>query len=421
MTDSEDKKPGEDEASPPAEAAPVVDQDQDQDQDQDAKPVPLAEVIAAAEAEAASASVDDEWGAPAGAEAAPSPPVEPDWDQAAPPVAAPPPAHRRPPTPEPEPEPEPEPDYDDRTDYAAEAEAWRRDLDSAVGVESKPDRREGKKKKSRDKRPRNPRRTLIAVGLGALAVLIAVVIVLGYLNSRHYYFVCGAEYITGERGRKFPPWGQHRLSGKEWNPIKIPPDAECVPSEYDDIDALENVFTNALVEQAEALLTSGEPDNVEIADKQLLQALLLTRTPERRDLRKKIERLRGDVEYWRAAAQIETIVARLTSVSDQFDQAAARRPRLNSNASAWARFARKISDELRRGPPALRKDVPLAPDSRPPFVPPDSEPTQPSEPVDAGVPAELPPDAQPGVALPPSADAAPPPPDAGLPRGGVLL
>ena len=52
------------------------------------------------------------------------------------------------------------------------------------------------------------------------------------------------------------------------------------------------------------------------------------------DLRKKIERLRGDVEYWRAAAAIEEIVGELGEVGEQFDGAAARRPRLNSNASA---------------------------------------------------------------------------------------
>jgi hypothetical protein len=321
-------------------------------------------------------------------------------------------------------------------DYAAEARAWREELSSAVLDEpvdkgKKPGK--GKKaskakKAAKDKRPagdKQPRqisrRTMMfAIGAGLFAVLIAIFIVLGYFNSRDYFLVCGSEHITGERGRKFPPWGRSTVPGRAWTPIQIPANAECVNQEFDNTGELEEVFTLALVEQAEALLTSGQPASVEVAEKQLLQALLLTRKPERRDLRKKIERLRGDVEYWRAAAQIETIVTRLSKAGERFDDAASRRPRLNSNASAWAKFARTMSDEIRRGPPELRDDKPIGPDTRPPFA--DTVPTPTASPnADAGVPAADRADAEPGVALPPEVDATPAPADAGLPRGGVLL
>jgi hypothetical protein len=80
-----------------------------------------------------------------------------------------------------------------------------------------------------------------------------------------------------------------------------------------------------------------------------------------------------------------------------------------------------MSEELLRGPPSQRPAEPatIEPGDTPPF-----KGTGPDSPVhvpDAGVPSEPPIDAQPGIMLPPITDAAPPPPDAGLPRGGVLL
>jgi len=336
---------------------------------------------------------------------------------------------------------EPDSDWDVEPDYAAEAAAWREELQVAVGVaEEEAEPKKGKKgrrkptraEKRRAKREaraaddedsprRSTRRLMLAVGIGIVSVLAAVLIITGYMNSRHYYFVCGAEQITAERGRVFPPWGQRRVSGKEWTPIDIPANTECASEELDDQEQLEEMFSVALVEQAESRLKSGVPENVDIAEEQLLQALLLSRKPraELRDRRKKIERLRGDVEYWRAAAQIEQVVQKLSQAGDRFKDAAARRPRLNSNASAWAEFSRGMSDEIRRGPPELRDDKPLAPGARPPFA--DLPSPQTTSDGDAGPQPANRPDAAPGVALPPEADAAPPAPDAGLPRGGVLL
>src|SRR5262249_12081465 len=141
---------------------------------------------------------------------------------------------------------------------------------------------------------------------------------------------------------------------------------------------------------------------LDVISAQLEQALLLARAPERRDQRKEIERLIGDVHYWRAAARVRDATATLLDASKQFDGAAAERPRHQSDAAAWATYLRKLTDDLHAGPTGAA---------------PTAAPVQP--------PAEHPP-APTGVALPveppheePSAKVAPA--DAAVPSGGVLL
>jgi hypothetical protein len=140
-----------------------------------------------------------------------------------------------------------------------------------------------------------------------------------------------------------------------------------------------------------------------VAD-ELNQALLLARSPDRRDQRKDVERLLGDVDYWRASLRLRDASTVLQDAAKQFDSAAAQRPRHVSDAAAWSTFLRKVSDELHAGPNA----APTAQFPAAGSAAPVTAPVGVALPVEAGSAAG-------------SAEALPPAPDAGVPSGGVLL
>jgi hypothetical protein len=266
---------------------------------------------------------------------------------------------------------------------------------------------------------RRSRRTIVIATLSILAGLSAAALVfLGRANAQRYLIACGSSRVTAEQGRGFPPWGSHPMAGPEWKAITLPSNAECKPRETDDETQLGAWYLELLMERATTTLTSrtlldpvpaanGVPASnpLDTVAEQLEQALLLARSPDRRDQRKEIERLQGDVDYWRASLRLRDASTVLADAAKQFDAAAAQRPRHVSDAAAWATFLRKLSDELRAGPNA--------------------QPTAQFPPVAVGSGA---PPAPAGVALPVEPEssgagsAAPPPaPDAGVPSGGVLL
>lgn len=135
------------------------------------------------------------------------------------------------------------------------------------------------------------------------------------------------------------------------------------------------------------------------------QALLHARSPDRREQRRDVERLLGDVGYWRASAKLRDASTALTDAAKQFDAAAAQRPRHVSDASAWATYVRKLVEELRAGPNGALTAFPPTP-----------TPIPAREPAPAGVALPVEPPAAGSASEPPPA-----PPDAGLPTGGVLL
>ena len=248
--------------------------------------------------------------------------------------------------------------------------------------------------------PKNRRMQVIA-GLSLVAGIgIVALIFLGRANSDRYVLACSTDRMTPEQGRSFPPWGEHPMQGPEWKPIALPPNAECTERETDSLPELEKLYLDKLVDRASTTLTSktlldkqGSAAPLDVVSDQLTQALLLARSPERRDQRKEIERLQGDVTYWRATLRLRDAQAALLDAAKQFDAAAALRPRHVTDADAWATFLRRLSDELHAGPggaaPEAVAPAPLdAP--RPPLgsaLP--VEATEPSEPpptVDAGVP-----------------------------------
>jgi len=276
-------------------------------------------------------------------------------------------------------------------------------------------------------RPRSPasRRTII---LSATAIVvglaIATLVFLGRANAERYLITCATDHAMAEQGRSFPPWGSHALSGPEWKTIALPANAECRPRETDDPDELAHWYLDILVERASTTLAARDlldtlpsptapvdknpsTSPLDVAQAELEQALLLARAPERRDERKEIERLQGDVSYWRAALHLRDANAALADAAKQFDAAAAQRPRHATDAAAWATFLRRVVDELHGGPAGGP-----TPDKFPPLPP--SNP---------GEPGRTP--APPATALPVEPSAAPTepaaPPDAGVPTGGVLL
>jgi hypothetical protein len=246
-------------------------------------------------------------------------------------------------------------------------------------------------------------KTLIIVALSIIFGLsIATFALLGRANATRYLITCSSDKIVAEQGRIFPPWGSRPMGGDEWKPIAIPPNAECKPRETDDQEELAKWYLVELVDQASTQLTAREVTKVDVAAEQLNQALLLARTPDRREQRKDIERLLGDVEYWRASAKLRDAATSLADAAKQFDAAAQQRPRHVSDASAWASYIRKLVDELRAGPSG----------GAPSINPSQTSPERPSSPPGTALPVE-----GSGSNEAPAIQA----PDAGVPTGGVLL
>jgi hypothetical protein len=286
--------------------------------------------------------------------------------------------------------------------------AVERDLREAVGVAARPrpptpardddddDDGQPAKKKGRGG-------LILAIALlvgGAVATLV----LLGQSNGARLVFQCEKDRITAQEGRGFPPWGTRGRPGAAWRPIAIGPAAECETRETTDLGDLEDWFRAALIEQAQLKLTAKRVVDVDAAEAELEQALLLARDPDRKDQRKEIERLLGDVDYWRGRAEVEEAVAKLDAAVERFDAAADRRPRHASDPAAWAELLRGLALDLRAGPGGIRRGVTADPATEPP-----------SRDVPAGValPVEEP--------VPVAPDPAGTPVDAGVPQGGVLL
>ncbi|MGE0551055.1 MAG: hypothetical protein AB7O24_02860 [Kofleriaceae bacterium] len=255
-------------------------------------------------------------------------------------------------------------------------------------------------------RPRNRKTAVISAVAIAVGLTAAVVFFIGRANSERYAIACEADRAVVEHGRAFPPWGTRRLAGAEWAPLKIPPEAECTSLETTDLGELARNYLGMILKQASTLLTAREVTKIDDAEAQLQQALLVTRSltndGARGEQRKEIERLLGDVAYWRASAKLRLAADSLSDAARQFDAAAVQRPRHVTDAAEWAAHVRKIVERLRGGPGGDQ------PSAFPPS-PPDAKPSAP-----------------PGIALPvqPPGDAGVAPVesiDAGLPAGGVLL
>jgi hypothetical protein len=264
------------------------------------------------------------------------------------------------------------------------------------------------------------RRLIAFLAFGGIAIIaIAVLVILGSVNSRRYAIICSADRISAEQGRSFPPWGMREMEGAEWKPIALPPSAECKERETETKAELEGWYLEVLLERASTTLmqpnlletvatpTAGKPGPppLEVVSAQLQQALLLSRSPDRRDQRKEVERLLGDIDYWRASLRLRDASAALLDASKQFEAAAQQRPRHVTDAAAWGQYVKKLADDLRAGPngaPAAQSFPPTPTGERP------------TAPVGAALPVETPPPTA-------DSDAPPPAPDAGVPTGGVLL
>jgi hypothetical protein len=259
-------------------------------------------------------------------------------------------------------------------------------------------------------RKRNSKVVLVVATTIVLGLGIATLVFLGSANKRRFVLACEPQQVIAKQGRGFPPWGERNIDDEGmWKPIKIPPEAECTARETDDDAELSKWYLQILVDRASTALTAKEgathgSKEVDEAFAMLEQALLHTRPTDRREQRRDIERLLGDVGYWRATGKLKDAANALADAAKQFDGAAAQRPRHVSDASAWATYVRKLVEDLKAGPSGAGTTFPPTPPN------PDRQP------------------APPGVALPveppkPGSGSADPiaPIDAGLPTGGVLL
>ena len=262
----------------------------------------------------------------------------------------------------------------DHTAAASGSEVTRRSEHRPAGPET-PDRFDD----DDDEPPANKRsrRTIIVSTASILAGLsLAALIFLGRVNGQRYLLVCSADHVSAQQGRSFPPWGSRALPGPEWQPISLPANAECKPRQTESSAELEQWYLEILEDRANTLLTARNlletipakaadgavgPNPIDTAAEQLDQALLLTRAPERRKQRTDIDRLLGDVEYWRAALKLRIAGATLVDAAKQFEVAAAKPPRHAADAAAWGSFLRRLAEELHAGPAGVQATAPVQP------------------------------------------------------------
>ncbi len=255
---------------------------------------------------------------------------------------------------------------------------------------------------------RMSRKTLL---VSALAVTvgggIAAFVLLGKANSARYVIACEEDRVVVEQGRSFPPWGTSSLDGAEWKPLKISSETACHPRETEDRAELAGWYLTMLTDFADKQLSAREITKVDDAEAALKQAQLVTRAlrtdEDAKNARGDIDRLLGDVVYWRASARLKTASEALTDAAKQFDAAATARPQHFKDAAEWAKHTRTVIDQLRGGPAGI------TPAALSPALP-TERPTAPN-----GVALPIEPEGS-GEAEPP-----PPAPDAGVHSGGVLL
>ncbi len=314
------------------------------------------------------------------------------------------------------------------------------DLRSAIGSPPMPEHIRPRRGRDRDLddddggdgEPRSRKRVLVVAGSLFAGLGIAALVVLGRLNADRYAVRCEAKAVTAEQGRSFPPWGTSRLGGDAWKPIPIPPSFQCVALETDDPTELGDAYRKMLAARAEALLTAKEkePAQIDLAAGMLEQALLHARSDSEphKSARQDIQRMQGDVGYWRATAVLQKAAAELTDAAKQLETAAGQRPRFVSDASAWAAHVRKLIEELRVGPSGAKLQA-SAPASA--SAPTPAAPDRPLAPAGVALPIEPGASGGSGDATGSGGDATgsggePPPapsatPGAGIPTGGVLL
>lgn len=289
------------------------------------------------------------------------------------------------------------------------------DLRTAIGSPAMPEQIRPPRRRERDDdddddEPRSRKTMLVVAGSLFLGLGIAALVILGRVNAGRYVIGCDTKEAVAEQGRSFPPWGTSRMSGDEWKPLSIPASFQCAALETEDPAELGDAYRKMLVERAESLLTAKEVTQIEPAAGLLEQALLHARGggDPHKSARQAIQRMLGDVAYWRASAKLQKAATELADAAKQFEAAAGQRPRYVSDANAWATYVRRLVDDLRAGPAGTRAQASL-----PPPTPPD----RPTAPTGVALPVE------PSSGSGSSGTAEPPPatPDAGVPSGGVLL
>lgn len=295
------------------------------------------------------------------------------------------------------------------------------ELRSALGVtpRAEPDK---KGKKAKKPPPRDDddgdddgggrRRSRKGMFIGALAIVmgggITAMVLLGKANAERYYITCEADQVVVEQGRSFPPWGSSALDGAEWKPLKIPPETVCAPRETENQAELAGWYLKMLTDFADKQLSARDATRVDESEAVLKQALLVSRllpAEAAKDARNEIDRLLGDVVYWRASTRMKGAADALSDAAKQFDAAAAARPAHFKDAAEWAKHTRELVERLRAGPGGTPSVA----------LPPGPSPERPSAPPGVALPVE--PDGS-GAG---SAEPTPPPAPVTAPSSGVMI
>lgn len=208
-------------------------------------------------------------------------------------------------------------------------------------------------------------------GLSSLRALLVLIVLVGlsisvglsYFNSKRYYLICGDSVLAPARGRYFM-WGHATLEGKKWKGVPLQPNAQCTPMEFPSKESMEQVFTEKLIGAISSELSPGPPKDLPALEEAITQALLLTRTEGRAELRILTERLQGDVEFFYGKAELAKAKAAAEAAKMRFRQAQKKQPRHQKDAQKWQRYSEKIDAELVRGPSSAEKGDSATPEKK---------------------------------------------------------
>jgi hypothetical protein len=254
-------------------------------------------------------------------------------------------------------------------------------------------------------RPRQPRRLWGLPIWGWLLVLVGTVVlvflVMDLRNRDRYLMVCKEDTLELHRGRRIPwPFGHEVMGGPAFKPVKMRAQSDCRDRVFDSRDEAERAFLEFLVSQVRVALDHPGEANLAEARKQVLQALVLTRT--HRSRRKTVQRLLAEVAYREGRAGLARVEDQLRTALSRFREAQKLDASRFEDLDDWIAHLEQL---LRQVSPSPSQPLPL---------------------TSSPVPLPGMPGSQPAAGWKSSADAgapSPPAPDAGAPAAGsgILL
>jgi hypothetical protein len=244
---------------------------------------------------------------------------------------------------------------------------------------------------------RGPRLVGIPIWLLSLVVLVSIVglwLYLDFRNRSRFRLVCEKQQLRAERGRGLPwPLGFEPLSGP-FQPLALPPDANCRTQAFSSSEEAESALLDALVAQAQRALSSARqmpPKHVRI---QLQQAALITGLEAHRGRRREVEQLLADLAYREGRAGLAQAEGELRIALSRLQEAQRLASERYVDLKSWIQHLEHVLRKITPSPRVPQPDHPPVPERpTPPEKTPPATPSQkalqPALGPDAGPPRDM--------------------------------